>query len=303
MKTVLITGVTGFLGSQLAADLTRRGFRVIGSTSGEAGLRVAMPGVDVMVVMRLDGALDRRIVRGIDTVIHCAWDLRPGAMRPNIAGTERLVRAAEGEGVTHQLFLSTYSAHQAAVTEYGRGKLAAQQYVLDRGHAVVRLGIVVGPGGIFRRMAGTLGRHRVIPLVDGGRTKVPVIALTDFLQAAGEIVERRLTGLFNLFNPELVPLRALTLEILAVYGRRALLVPVPSGLLLGPLWLLEKAGIALPINLDNLKGLRANVNVKDRPDLPAFVPDPLTLPEMVLAARLAGFGDQSQPGPSVSRLP
>jgi len=75
--------------------------------------------------------------------------------------------------------------------------------------------------------------------------------------------------------------------ILAGSGRRALLVPVPSSLLLGPLWLLEQVGVKLPINLDNLKGLRANVNVKDRSDLPGLVPRPLTLPEMVLAARRA----------------
>ena len=127
----------------------------------------------------------------------------------------------------------------------------------------------------------------MVPLVDGGRGKAPVIALSDFLSAVGGIVERRLTGVFNLFNPHLVPLRALTLLILAGSGRRALLVPVPSSLLLGPLWLLEQVGVKLPINLDNLKGLRANVNVKDRSDLPGLVPRPLTLPEMVLAARRA----------------
>ena len=116
MRTALITGVTGFLGSQLAADLAGRGFRVVGSTSSEAGLRVPTPGAEGKVVLRLDGTLDPGIVRGVDTLIHCAWDLRPGTMRENIAGTERLVRAAEEAGVAHQLFMSTYSAHPAAVT-------------------------------------------------------------------------------------------------------------------------------------------------------------------------------------------
>jgi nucleoside-diphosphate-sugar epimerase len=287
MSTVLITGVTGFLGSQLAADLARRGFTVIGSTSGEAGLRVPTPGAERKMVLRLGRPFDPALIQGVNTLIHCAWDLRRGTIVQNVEGTRQLVEAAERAGVAHQVFVSTYSAHPAAVTEYGRGKLAAEQCVLERGHAVLRLGLVIGPGGIFRRLSDMLARHRVVPLVGGRRSKAPVIALSDLLHAVGVIVEQRLTGVFNLFNPGLVTLEALALEILAESRSRAMLVPVPSSLVLAPLWLLEKVGVSLPINLDNVRGLRANLKAQDRSDLPAFVPRPLALAEMVRAARLA----------------
>jgi len=287
MSTVLITGVTGFLGSQLAADLARRGFTVIGSTSSEAGLRAPTPGAERKVVFRLGRPFDPALIQGVNTLIHCAWDLRRATMPENVEGTRRLVEAAERAGVAHQVFVSTSSAHPAAVTEYGRGKLAAGQYVLGRGHAVLRLGLVIGPGGIFRRLSDMLARHRVVPLVGGRRSKTPVIALSDLLHAVGVIVERRLTGVFNLFNPGLVTLEALALEILAESRSRAMLVPVPSGLVLAPLWLLEKVGVSLPINLDNVRGLRANLKAQDRSDLPVFVPRPLALAEMVRAARVA----------------
>lgn len=284
MRTVLITGVNGFLGSHLAADLARRGWRVVGSTSSEAGLRVVTPGVERKTVLRLGDVCDPAIVRGVDTVIHGAWDLRPQATPDNVAGTERLLELARHAGVTHQVFISSYSAHPGAVSDYGKSKLTVQQRALESGHAALRPGMVIGPGGIFRRLSDTLARHPVVPLVDGSRAKVPIIAIADFQEAAASIVERRLTGLFNLFNPDLVTLRELMLAIRAAAQRRTLLIPVPSSVLLGPMWLLERVGIRLPINVDNLRGLRANLNVHDRSDLPTFVSRPLTLAEMVRAA-------------------
>jgi len=290
VRTVLVTGVTGFLGFHLATHLATRGFHVVGSTSRDAGLRVATPGVERKVVLRLEGALDPGVVRGVDAVIHGAWDLRPGTLRANVEGTARLVEAARAAGVTHQVFMSTCSAHPAAVSEYGRGKLLAQQHVLRRGQAAVRLGLVIGPGGLFQRLSDTVAHHRLVPLLDGGRGAMPVLALADFLQALGEIVERQLTGLFTLFNPDPVMLRDVVLAIARAAQRRSLLVPVPSSLLVGPLWLLGRVGITLPVSVDNVRGWRANLNVRDRSDLPAFVARALPLAEMVRAAREAASG-------------
>jgi nucleoside-diphosphate-sugar epimerase len=281
MRTVLITGVEGFVGSHLAAGLAARGFRVSGSTSREASLRLATPGVARKVLLVLGGPCAPDSLAGADTVIHSAWDLRRGTASCNIAGTERLVEAAEAAGATHQVFISTYSAHPAAVTEYGKGKLAVQEYMLERGHTVVRPGLVVGPGGLYRRLAQTLAQRRVVPLVDGGRAAVPVVAISDFERAMADIVAHRRSGSFNLFNPEPVTLKALMLEIRAATPRRGVLVPVPAGLLLGPVWLMARIGLRLPIDTDNLRGLRANAGVRDRSDLTAFVPSPLTLAEMV----------------------
>jgi nucleoside-diphosphate-sugar epimerase len=289
MRTILITGVNGFIGSGLAAAAAARGFRVVGSTSSSAGLDVATPGVDRKVVVPLGGAWDPGILSGVDTIIHCAWNLRPGAARLDVAGTERLVEAAEAASVAHQVFISTNSAHPSAASEYGRSKLAVQRYMLERGHAVARPGLVIGPGGLFARLSSLLARSPLVPLVDGGRGLVPIIAIHDLTHALMAIVERRLAGLFNLFNPDYVTLRDVVLQIRATAGRRALPVPIPSKPLLGVIRLLETLGVTLPISVDNLQGLRANRDVREPSDLLAFVPYPLSLPEMVRAAAAAGL--------------
>jgi hypothetical protein len=85
-----------------------------------------------------------------------------------------------------------------------------------------------------------------------------------------------------------VPLRDVLREIRAGAGRRPLLVPVPSRLLLVPVWLAAKAGIRLPNQRRQPPGPARERRSADRSDLPAFVPQPLTLAEMVRAAARGG---------------
>jgi len=304
MSTFFITGVTGFVGSALAATLAARGHRVIGSAQSDARRAIQTPGVDHKVVLRLEDDVDPAVARGVDGVVHCAWDIRPGSGDADVRGTQRLADTFSAAGTRHQLFISTYSAHPRAVTEYGVTKFAVQRYMLDRGHAVARLGLIIGAGGIYARMSRTLAQHRLVPLIDGGRQKVPVLAIGDLTLALAAILEERLTGSFNLFNREAVPLRDLLTEIRSAVNSRSVLVPVPSGLLVGPLWFARAIGVKLPLDVDNVRALRANDGAATGSDLLRFVPRPRTLTEMVQHAAAQGQSvsgtprrsDRSAPG-------
>jgi nucleoside-diphosphate-sugar epimerase len=289
VSTFFISGVTGFVGSALAATLAARGHRVIGSTQSDARCATQTPGVQHKVVLRLEDDLDAAVARGVDGVVHCAWDTRPGSGDTDVRGTQRLAETFHAAGTPHQLFISTYSAHPRAVTEYGTSKLAVQRYMLDHGHAVARLGLTIGAGGIYARMARTLAQHAVVPLIDGGRHKVPVLAIGDLTLALTAILEERLTGTFNLFNREPVPLREVLTEIRSAANSRSLLVPVPAALLVGPLWLARAIGLKLPLDVDNVRALRANDDATTGSDLSHFVPTPLTLAEMVKQAAKCRF--------------
>jgi NADH dehydrogenase len=283
MKTILITGVNGFVGSHLAGEMARRGWRVRGTTSGAAGLSVAVSGVELKRVLHLAGPVEREIFAAVDTVVHCAYDLRRRAMPQNVAGTERIAEAAAAAGVARQVFISSYSAHRQAATDYGKTKFILQERFLARGHAVVRPGLVIGPGGMFERMVETL-RWPVVPLADGGRDKVPVVALADFQTALAAVIEQGRAGAFNLFNPELATMKELFAAIRAAAGSRAFFAPVPASPLVALARLMDKIGMAPPFAADSLRALKANQKQQDRADLGEFVAKPLTLAEMVDAA-------------------
>ncbi|HTM08807.1 MAG TPA: NAD(P)-dependent oxidoreductase [Verrucomicrobiae bacterium] len=291
MKTVLITGVNGFLGAHLARALALRGWRVRGTTRSAAGINKNIEGVAEKMVLDLARPAAGLIFTGVDAVIHCAYDLRREAMEQNIAGTKAAAEAATAAGVAQQIFISSYSAHAEAGSAYGRSKYLLQEYFLARGGAVARPGLVIGPGGLYARLAGAL-RLPVVPLADGGRDRVPVVALRDFINALAAVLEKRRTGLFNLYHPRLVTLRDLIAAVRMASGSRALLLPVPASVLIAAVRLAGSAGVALPFDAENFLALRANRKIADASDLPQFIAGPAALAEMVAAAtaELSGQG-------------
>jgi nucleoside-diphosphate-sugar epimerase len=284
MKTVFVTGVTGFVGSQSAVELARRGYRVIGSTNSATGLRSPTAGVERKWVLHLDETVKPEIFAGVQALVHCAYDLRRDLMQANVAGTERIAQAAADAGVTHQIFISSYSSHNAAVSDYGRTKFVLQERFLAMGQAVVRPGLIVGPGGMFARLYQNINNRPVVPLVGGGGARLPIVGIADFSFALGTIVERELHGLFNLFNPELITLQDLFAAIRTASRSRTLLLPVPARLLATCLEIMERLGITLPINSGSIRALQDNQHIDDPSDLMQFIPKPLTLAEMVNAA-------------------
>jgi nucleoside-diphosphate-sugar epimerase len=246
-------------------------------------LNTPVSGVERKLILNLAAAVEREIFVGVDTVVHCAYDLRRQAMRQNVAGTERVVEAAAAAGVTHQVFISSYSAHREAPSEYGRTKFILQERFLARGQAVVRPGLIVGPGGMFERMVGTF-KLPIVPLPDGGRDNMPIVALADFQTALAAVIEQDRAGAFNLFNPELVTMKELFAAIRAAAGSRAILAPVPAFPLVALAWVMEKIGVALPFDAESFRALKANQKQRDRSDLGKFIAKPLTLAEMVGAA-------------------
>jgi NADH dehydrogenase len=284
MKTVVITGVSGFLGSHLAAALAHRGWRVRGTTRSAACVAAEIHGVAEKAALDLGGPVDGRIFAGVDAVVHCAYDLRSTAIEQNVVATKAIAEAAANTGARRQIFVASTSGHAGAASAYGRTKYLLQEYFLARGFTVARPGLVVGPGGLYTRLAAAL-RFPVVPLPDGGRDRLPLVAVKDFTNAVSVLLEDDRTGVFNLYHPDLVALRDLIAAIRAANGRCGIVSPVPSSLLIALARAAGALGISLPFDAEHCLALRANQNCLDTSDLLEFVAAPLTLGEMVDAAR------------------
>lgn len=258
---VLITGITGFIGGELALQLHQRGHSIVGTTRKP---ELIQPQIPLLSLRRfcIDEPFDATILEGVDIVVHAAHDFSPGAMDRNVETTKAFFSAASELGIQRQVFLSSFSARPDAVTEYGRTKYAIEKFFLEGGAIVVRPGLVVGRGGIFARISKLLSRFPAIPLVDGGTGLVPVIHVSTLAQALVQILERPFPlHEYNLYHQELVQLKELVNALRRSVGSRALMIPVPSKLLLLPLSALKKLHIPVPIDIDNLKAFVLNQDV------------------------------------------
>lgn len=278
---IFITGVAGFIGSALARHLRGLGHEVVGSSHSREGLARVADAILHGVELGLASQVPAEVFLGCDAVVHCAYDNTPGALQANIAGTTAHFRAAERAGVPYQLFVSSHSARRDAVAEYGRLKFALEGLFLDNGQAVVRPGLVIGPGGYFQRQLRSLSGMPLAVLPGADRVPVFHVALGDLLAGMTRMLEGTLRGEFNLFGDPPATLR----EYLAALGvRRVLSVPLwPLFVALG---IMRRCTRELPAALGRIdtmhKNLFAPVHVSN---LRALVDSPLPLREAVRRAR------------------
>ncbi len=164
--TVLITGITGWIGRHLARSLRREGHRVVGTSRSHHA-----PEQGIFRWDALKDPFPREALAGVDGVIHLAGVPIAGFWTParkrqirdsRVLGTRRLVAALREVGFSGVLVGASatgFYGHRGAqiLTEEsppGTGFLAAvvqgweAAYREAPGRTVwIRLGVVIGPGG------------------------------------------------------------------------------------------------------------------------------------------------------------
>lgn len=253
MTCIGVTGATGFLGSALCEIFANRGWTVIGlsrhpRTAGTALFRH----------FDLTEAADPAMLQDVDVLVHTAYDMEPGqhAVDANIEGTHALFAAAARAGVRQIVMISSMSAAKDSATAYGRNKYAAEQLLDPSRDLIVRPGLIVGDGGLFRSMYKTATRYHVAPLFSGGRQPVYVVGIEDLCKAIADLVERQAHGAYTVTNDEPVLMRDLYRAIAAKAGQPVFFIPLPLNPILALLSLAERLGLKLPLNSERLAGIR-----------------------------------------------
>ncbi len=235
---VLVTGATGFVGSQVAAALVRRGDKVR-VLRRKASTLIALEGLDLEHCYGdiLEPDAVREAVRGCDLVFHVAalssyWRAKaPDVYRVNIEGTRIVMDAclrADVERVVHTSSCAAigvrrdgkpsdetqpFDPHEKRFA-YAHSKYLAEQEVLK----AVRLGlpavivnpaVVIGPGDhnlISGSMIVEMAKHSMPAVPPGGVCMADVDAVTHGHLAAaerGRIGERYILGGENLTYKEI----------------------------------------------------------------------------------------------------
>ena len=283
---ILITGISSFIGCNVGRHLSGAGHNVYGTVRNRAKLSGQYKWLKKGFIHELGDLPDLVMFEGVDLLIHFVHDFRPGRSEVNIRGTQELCLAAKKGGVDRQIFVSSYSARQDAVSEYGKTKYALESFFSEENGIILRPGLVLGNGGLFKRMVRLVLNFPVLPLLDGGVRPVPIIDVDTLCQAISVIVKYELheSKEFNLFHHELVSLKYLLSQTRLVAERKTLFVNFPSKLLLVPLEFLQKMGIRIPISTDNVSGYIVNKDDMYPSQLGRILPDVPTVDLMISKA-------------------
>ncbi len=156
-KKCSITGSNGYVGSCLKGALERAGWEVV-ELRRSTGFELGSP-------------VNPALFSGVETLIHCAYDFKPvrweDMERVNVSGSISLIETALAAGVKRVVFISSISAYDNCRSLYGRAKLAVEKFVLGKGGAVIRPGLVYGnsPGGMVGSLSQVVERSKVVPVV------------------------------------------------------------------------------------------------------------------------------------------
>jgi dihydroflavonol-4-reductase len=269
---VFVTGGTGFIGGEVVRQLRERGDEVacLVRSPGKAASLSAL-GCELVAGDLGDEAAIRKGMEGCDAAIHAAamYEVgipakqRPAMWEANVAGTERVMRAALAEEVSRIVYVSTVgifgNTHGQVVDEayenpetsftsyYEETKLAAHKAVRRMIDGQELPAIIVQPGGVYgpgdtSQVADLLeqffaGKLPLLPFPELG------ICMTHVEDIAGGILlalDRGALGDTYVISGPATTMREAIETVARVSGRKAPRGALPTGLIkamvpIGPL--------------------------------------------------------------------
>lgn len=241
--SILITGITSFVGSHLAARLGAQGHTVRGIARNPQarGHLAAQLNAELVRGDITQPATLAAPMQGVDTVIHLVaipYE-RGGATHTavNAQGTRNVVHAAQQAGATRLIHLSALAADSHSPYPFLRSKGEGEDAVRASGlnWTILRPAVLVGPEDEF---ANALARWLIItplafPLVGDGKARFQPLWIEDLVTCIVKTLDTPKTfgQTYELGGPEHLTYEEMVKQILAVLKRSRLLLHVPVPLI------------------------------------------------------------------------
>ncbi|HET6991399.1 MAG TPA: hypothetical protein VFJ43_08755, partial [Bacteroidia bacterium] len=206
----------------------------------------------------------------VDAFIHTAY-IKQGnandAFTLNKNAAEKLLESLSRINVGAKLFLSSLSADVNAASVYGRQKAAIEELFLKEKGTVIRAGLVLGDGGLFRSMKEYLKTKNRIPLFGSGTQPLQTVFIDDLVLSIEQLIIRQLTGKFIVACDEAVPYREFYDALAKSVGVEPKFVRAPYWFAAWGITMANLFGKKLPVTKDNLLGLKLMKRIPSADDL------------------------------------
>lgn len=238
---IAVAGGTGFIGRHVTAALARAGHRVVVLTRDPArasvGAEVEARRADVTDPGSLAGTLDgcEAVVGAVQFPNYPAEVPRRGLTFDayDRRGTENLIAEARRAGVGRFVYVSGAGADPGSDRTWYRAKGLAEAAVIASGlrYAIVRPSWAYGPEDrALNRFALIARWSPVVPRIGMRPQRIRPVHVDDVAAAIARVfeVEDAWDRVFEIGGPEILTMDEVIRTLLAVMGRRRLVVPVPA---------------------------------------------------------------------------
>ncbi|MFQ5798934.1 MAG: NAD-dependent epimerase/dehydratase family protein [Bacteroidota bacterium] len=276
MKTILVTGATGFLGRHLVGKLSQDGSRIRCIVRHPDKARnLLQRNIELVIGDLSNQEVAFNAVQGVDAIVHAAgqvggWGNKEAYMRNNVVATRNLLEACASHGVKRFLFVSSVASYGLQpgrlLTEespaefisdpYCQTKLECENLVRhfsDRHRitaTVLRPSIIFGPfDRRFLRRVVEAVRSGTVVTVGKRNQGPPLVYVEDVVNFTAAILRSQSTPfeIYNLSSPEDVSWERIVHEVSIQLRLRTRLVRIPfrlayaAGSVLEFMWKLVRA--------------------------------------------------------------
>jgi NADH dehydrogenase len=273
VRSVVIFGGTGFIGSRLAARLSEHALTIVLPARHEsrASDLKLLPGVDVVEADIHDDATLQRLVGGHDAAINLVGILHsrrgtpygPEFRRAHVDLPRRIVDACAAAGVPRYLHMSALGADPHGPSMYQRSKAAGEVAATSRpdvAATIFRPSVVFGEDDHFLNMFAKLQRHLpLVPLAGAGARFQPVYVgdvAEAFVRALLE--PRSAHKIYELGGPQVYTLAELVRLAGRYAGHERTVIGLPDALARLQATLFERLPGTPIMTRDNLDSMRVD---------------------------------------------
>ena len=272
---ILVTGGTGFVGSNIVRLLVKKGQKVR-CLVRESSPRNVLDGLDVEFCtgdILVPDTL-KETLQDIDTVIHLVGIIKEigGATfeRIHTEGTKNVLEAARNAEIKKYIHMSALGTRSGGLSRYHKTKWLAEEAVRNSGlkYVILRPSIICGADdelvNTFAKMIRQTFITRIIPVIGKGESRMQPIYVGDvahcFVEAA--INENISNKTYEIGGPDAISFNEILDTIMKVMQKARFKIHLPMSMFKPLAFLMEKTLKDPPLNRDQLIMLRED-NVCD----------------------------------------
>lgn len=203
-------------------------------------------------------------LHGIDVLIHTAYyfdTTNKEYESINVLGTQQLFKQIRKNQLSYSIFISSISAHHAAVSLYGRTKYQIEQLVMKDPHVVtIRPGLIFHRSlkGITATMDNFVKKYPVVPLIGNGKQLIYPCLLDDLARLIYTLSINQPAIKYPIIaaTEQVITFKRLVQYLAKQKDKKVLLLPIPFQVIYFALRCMEFIGLPIGLRSDSLLGLQ-----------------------------------------------
>lgn len=254
-KKIIITGTSGYVGKALLEHFSSLENYFI------YAFQRKIPKETTKNVSYVEYHLEKELndsdFKDIDILIHCAYKplLSNNEEDINFSGIKKLIEKCRTHNIKI-IFLSTVSAQEHITSRYAVSKMNIEKLLDIQKDVVLKLGLVIGNGGLFMKMFSFIKKIPFVPIFDNGVQKLQYISLIDVCKICSLIIDDFKVGNYVIVKNETLTMKLFYKKIANHLGKKRFFISISTSFLLRILGFTQSIGLKLPISTENLKGLK-----------------------------------------------